>query len=212
MEEVYKFLNGRSATHASDFRYRLNSWQPEINGNLVACKNAYHGCKTEHLSSWIASDLFVIESKSDWFEKSGKLITRGPVRIIEHLKGWNIKNQRLFAVDAAEHVLHFFEKTYPNDNRPRLAIQAARKFSNSQISTKELFAAYANAVKAAHAANAVKAAYAANAAATAANAAAFAAAFAAAAANAAANAANAAAANAAERMWQGERILYYAKN
>jgi hypothetical protein len=38
------------------------------------------------------------------------------------------------AADFAESVLHIFEADYPNDNRPRLAIQAARDFADGKIS------------------------------------------------------------------------------
>ena len=110
---------------------------------------------------------------------------------------------RIFAGRCAEHVLHIFEDNYPDDDRPRKAVEIALR---GELDT-------ANAANAAVTANAANAAYAAavaaNVAAYAANAAAAAAA---AAANAAANAANAAvtanAANAAyaaantERDWQ----------
>ncbi len=51
------------------------------------------------------------------------------------------KQLRLFAADCAEHVLPIFEKEYPNDDHPRLAIQAARDFANGKISKQELDAA-----------------------------------------------------------------------
>ena len=38
-----------------------------------------------------------------------------------------------FAADCAESVIHIFEKYYPDDNRPRLAIKAARDFANGEI-------------------------------------------------------------------------------
>jgi len=106
-----------------------------------------------------------------------------------------------YAVFATEQVLDIFEKKYPSDNRPRLAISAAVKCINDDTSENRQAAnaaANATANAAANAAtNAAAAAYAANAAAYAADAAAYAAtnaAYAAAyAANAAANAANAAA-------------------
>ena len=40
---------------------------------------------------------------------------------------------RLIAADFAESVLHIYEKEYPNDNRPRLAIQASRDYANGVI-------------------------------------------------------------------------------
>ena len=40
---------------------------------------------------------------------------------------------RHMAADFAESVLHIYEAYYPNDNRPRLAIQAAHDFANGKI-------------------------------------------------------------------------------
>jgi hypothetical protein len=92
-------------------------------------------------------------------------------------------NIRLACADIAESVLHIFEAKYPNDKRPRLAIEAARRGNAVAAADAAAYAA-ANAAYAA-----ADAAYAA-----AANAAAYAAAYAAA---AAADAAAAAAADAA---------------
>ena len=41
---------------------------------------------------------------------------------------------RLMAADIAESVLAIYQKSYPNDNRPRDAIQAAREFALGKIS------------------------------------------------------------------------------
>ena len=51
------------------------------------------------------------------------------------------KEIRLFAADCAELVLPIFEKQYPNDDRPRKAIQAVRDYANGLISAEELDAA-----------------------------------------------------------------------
>ena len=48
------------------------------------------------------------------------------------------KEIRLFACDCAESVLHMFEKHYPNDDRPRKAIDVARKYANGEASINEL--------------------------------------------------------------------------
>jgi len=40
---------------------------------------------------------------------------------------------RHMAADFAESVLHIYESDYPNDNRPRLAIQDARDFADGKI-------------------------------------------------------------------------------
>ena len=53
------------------------------------------------------------------------------------------KEVRLFSCDIAEQVLHFFEDKYPKDKRPRLAIEAARKYTSGEISSNDLAAAEA---------------------------------------------------------------------
>jgi hypothetical protein len=113
------------------------------------------------------------------------------VRLMTH------DQQIKYAVFAAEQVINIYEEKYPDDKRPREAIEAAKKYlgDKTEQNKKAADAAYAaaHAAHAAHAANA--AAYAAYAAANAADAAnaANAAAYAAYAANAASAAANAAA-------------------
>jgi len=115
---------------------------------------------------------------------------------------------RLFAADCAESVLHIFEEKYPDDMRPRNAIQAARDFANGLIGIDELkdaawdawdasAASAASAARGANAASAARGANAANAASAASAASAAFAAMAAMAANAAWAARDASAANAA---------------
>ena len=50
---------------------------------------------------------------------------------------------RLFGADCAEHVLHHFEDVYPDDTRPRKAIDAARAYARGTISREEMAAAQA---------------------------------------------------------------------
>jgi len=115
------------------------------------------------------------------------------------------KNEKIkYAIYSARLVIDIFEKKYPNDNRPRKAIEAAELYLEGKVTKEQIGDAVdAAAYAAADAANAANAAYtaayaaanAANAAYTAAYDAANAAVYAAAAAYTAANAANAAAAD-----------------
>lgn len=58
----------------------------------------------------------------------------------------------LFACDVAERVLYIFEEKYPDDKRPREAIEAKRKWVYGKISDEDLDAARAAARTAAWAA------------------------------------------------------------
>ena len=51
------------------------------------------------------------------------------------------KELRLFAADCAEHVIHLFEREYPNDDRPRKAIEAARAYADGEIDGDAAWAA-----------------------------------------------------------------------
>ena len=115
------------------------------------------------------------------------------VRLMTHIQ----KVQ--YAVFAAEQVIDIYEKKYPEDKRPRLAIEAAKAFIKDPSDTNKNAAA--NAV--AYAADAANAAYAADAAA-------YTAAYAANAANAAANAATYAVAYAANAANAADAAAYVA--
>jgi hypothetical protein len=122
---------------------------------------------------------------------------------------------RLVAADFAERVLHIYESKYPNDDRPRKAIEAARSgdknaAADADAADAAAAAAYA-AAAAAYAYAAAAAADAADAAAAAADAAAAAAYAAAAAAYAAAYAAAAAYARKKEEQSQIEIMKRYAR-
>jgi hypothetical protein len=50
---------------------------------------------------------------------------------------------RLFACDCAEMVLPIYEKGFPNDDRPRKAIEVSRLYADGKATMKELAAAEA---------------------------------------------------------------------
>ena len=101
----------------------------------------------------------------------------------------------LFMCDCAEHVLPLFEREHPDDDRPRRAIEIARRYARGEATRAELAAASSAAWDAAYAA-AWDAASAASAAACAARDAAW-----------DASAAACAAASAAEIKWQLDRLV-----
>ena len=113
------------------------------------------------------------------------------------------QEQRLIAADFAERVLPIFEDHYPDDDRPRKSIEAARAYWRGEITKEQLSAAGSAAWSAAGAAARATTTTAAAAATAAASAAALGATW-----SAAASAARAAAGAAgyAERAWQQQRI------
>jgi hypothetical protein len=219
----YKVLaaDGVSPQHGGSGKWfipkgkRVGKWMPAIKG-IRPCARGYHFVNIEQLPQWLGPTLYEIEVRGQVIHQADKSVAE-QARLVRKVETWNDKTLRLFAADCAERVLGLYEKQYPNDDRPRKAIQAARDFANGLI-TKDAADAYAAtaaaaayAATAAAAANAANAAYAAaaRAAYAAANAAYAAASDAAYAAYAAARAAYAAANAADEKTWQIERLKYY---
>ena len=99
--------------------------------------------RIEDISGDLLVDMLMNEDKFQW---ANWLI----VRIMDY------KQRVQYAVFAAEQVLDIFEKKYPNDKRPREAIEAAKKCIDnpSDENKKAAYAAYAAAyVAAAYAAD-----------------------------------------------------------
>jgi len=76
---------------------------------------------------------------------------------MEGRKGWPTRKQIVIvACDCAELSLPIYEKKYPKDNRPRKAIEIARKWTDGEATIEEVrsaaYAAYAAADEAAYAA------------------------------------------------------------
>src|SRR5574342_476232 len=78
--------------------------------------------------------LLILESPERWKTVEEKHIATW---IEEGIKRLSEKDQHLFAADCAEHVLHFFEKEYPEDMRPREAIRIRRLWALEKATKKE---------------------------------------------------------------------------
>jgi hypothetical protein len=182
-----------------------------VSGEIVPCLRGLHLTDRAHLVEWLGPEIWIAEvHPKATVADNGNKIAVSRARLVSRVDAWNERTQRLFAAACAEHVLPIFEKRYPDDDRPRRAIETARLFADGRATAEELENAYAAAAYAAAYAYAAYAAYvAANAAANAyaANAA-YVAAYAADAAYAAANAAaNAyAASRSRERKWQSDTL------
>jgi hypothetical protein len=173
-------------------------WLPEITGELVACQNGYHLLRTADLTEWLPKPpalLLECEYTGRAVLEDDKVVVRRarPVAVVGELTD---RIYHLLACDYAERVLPIYENERPDDKRPRTAIETKRRWVDGKATSEELAAARAAAGDAARAA-----------AGDAARAAAWAAARAAAW-DAAWDAAGDAA-WAAERQWQGERLIAY---
>jgi len=121
-----------------------------------------HHCNCPEELWWSLASVWVVEAMRSplfelntlaaperWQEMEQK---KAALWIRRYLKDLKENQQRLFAADCAEHVLHLFETVYPIDKAPRIAIETARHFAThpaTQESIRELRRAFATADKSA---------------------------------------------------------------
>jgi hypothetical protein len=72
------------------------------------------------------------------------------MHVVDAIASLDEKQQRLFACDCAEHVLHLFEQEYPEDKRPRNAIEVSRQYAEGQANLHQLKEASESAKSASH--------------------------------------------------------------
>jgi hypothetical protein len=185
--ELYKLTNKNGCTQGN------TQWGIGVTHELKATekprlctKDVLHAYKNINLALLLNPNHANISNPKIW-EAEGKIVVEdyGKVGCFKltttkelSCPDWYIddkKRRRVqvqFAVLCAESVLHIYENQYPDDNRPRKAIEAAQNYLKkpSNAAAKAANAA-AKAANAAYAAKATKAAYAAYAAAYAAKAA-----------------------------------------
>jgi hypothetical protein len=136
-----KSCHGGSANWGLPKDGRPGVWMPPITGKLKACERGYHVVKDKDILEWLKEDcqIFEAEPKGEVSYADNKGVCRS-ARLTKPLK-WDDRIARSFACDCAERVLPIFEKAYPNDKRPRAAIEIARQFIGGTVSSEQLWAA-----------------------------------------------------------------------
>ena len=179
-------------TSNADGTWAPGKWRTiPARSTLVPCKVGLHLTDARQLLQWSAPALFVAETEGEVIARPDKWVAR-KARLLHPVEAWNERTLRLFAADCAERVLSIFEARYPNDARPRHAIEVARLFADGKATREELSAAsYAASSAAFYAAYSDAASYAASSAAF----------------SSAYSDAASAAEEAAEREWQTLRLL-----
>ena len=141
MTKYYKVLNGLSPIYGQPTPWKVGKWMPEIEGDLVACKNGYHLCAGySQLLEWLGPNIYIAEWRGDKIDAGDKIVVR-QARIVKQLKTWNKRTKRLFAADCAERVLHIYERYYPGDSRVRDVIEISRKVARGELPASGLTAA-----------------------------------------------------------------------
>jgi hypothetical protein len=140
----------------------MRAWTPEE--TPVLCQSGWHGCQSTdlifHLPCAESFELFIVEGRGTCAVGEDK-VAFAQMKLVERVGVCDQRLLRLFAADCAERVLPIFYKFLPNDQRPSLAIQAARDYANGKITGRRWATPRDAARDAAYASTAANAAYAA---------------------------------------------------
>ena len=183
MPDLYKWLTPNRTTTYTYVRWPVPARQWTSPETLGLCESGWHLATlaglSAHLPAAFPAVLWTAEGRGDCDESVDKIAFES-ARIVTPVGTLTGRQAHALACDFAEHVLWIWEARYPNDHRPRAAIETKRRWLAGEASDEERRAAAAAARAAADAA----AYYA-----------------------AVSRAADDAAYYAAEREWQGRRIL-----
>ena len=147
--KYYKFLTADNKGKFSEYdftqylpdRDKPGKWLPKIE-NPILCEKGYHCFMPGYILEWIEAQLFEVEINGRHFYGDDKIVAQN-MRLLRKVDAWNDKTARLFACYCARDGLPLFEKDYPNDNRPRVAIETAERYANGEATIEELNAARA---------------------------------------------------------------------
>jgi hypothetical protein len=119
--------------------------------DIEPCARGYHVFERKDILQWFNATLYECEIRGAAIDHGDKIVAES-CRLIRPLPGCNERILRLFACRVAEDVLPLYEAKYPDDDRPRKAIETARRYADGQATDDELAAAQAAAWDAARAA------------------------------------------------------------
>jgi len=125
MKKLYKFLDAGLKSHSGDCVWKLDEWKKET--DIDICNKGFHASKTplQALSYVYGEIVAEVEVKGKSIIEDDKEYW-SEMRIVKAYH-WTKKDSVSLAIFSAELVLENFEKKYPDDKRPRNAIEAAKK-------------------------------------------------------------------------------------
>jgi len=144
----FKFLREGLKSQHNDYQWTLGKW------HKTECVELCHGfnCSRRIVDamSYVQGEILAeVEVKGKHFTGDNKS-THAEMKIIGAWK-WQKKDSVSLSIFAAELVLKNFESVYPADDRPRKAIEAAKKYLDNPTDKNEK-AAYSAAESAARSA------------------------------------------------------------
>ncbi len=124
--KYYKFLRTGLRSESGREKWRIGEWK-KYTGDLEMCQSGFH-CSLEPYDAfqYVQGEILAeVEVKGKNIKEDDKQVWE-EMRVVKAWK-WTKKDSLKLAIYSAELVLKNFEKEYPNDLRPRQAIEAAKK-------------------------------------------------------------------------------------
>ena len=128
--------------HGGSGKWIPGEWR-EANGTEPCQDGMLHVCR----NLWQVLDWLNVEIWEAEYDDSKLVIDHGDklavqrARVVRKLGVWDERTARLFGCYCAEDSLPLYERDYPNDKRPRKAIETARLYVEGKASREELDAA-----------------------------------------------------------------------
>ena len=153
----YKFLREGLKSNSGDIVWKIGEWQKH-DGQLSMCENGFHCSKQPYDAfSYVQGEILAeVEVRGKHLTDDNKECWE-KMRIIKTWK-WQKNDSILFSIFAARLVLKIYEDRYPDDIRPREAIEAAEAWQKCPCEKHRNATAYAAADAAYAAADAAYAA------------------------------------------------------
>ena len=122
---LYKFLRTGLKSNSGDYKWKVGEWYKEE--KLDICNSGFHASKTPlQALGYVAGEIVAkVEVKGHSIVQDDKECW-SEMRIVKAWN-WEKKDSVALSIFSAELCLKNFEKLYPDDKRPREAIEAAKK-------------------------------------------------------------------------------------
>ena len=124
-KKLYKFLRTGLKSDSGDMSWTPNTWYHEDTAKL--CNSGFHASKTPlQALGYVGGEILAeVEVKGDSDVSDDKECWT-EMKIVKAYH-WKKEDSVALSIYAAELVIENYEKQYPDDKRPRNAIEAAKK-------------------------------------------------------------------------------------
>ena len=122
----YKFLVKGMKSSSGNQKWKLGKWT-KFDGELQICRAGFHSCDTPLKSlDFVLGDIWaIVESRGSHLTDKEKQVWE-EMRIVKKLGVKRILVR--FALLCVSRSLHYFEEEYPDDKRPRQALEAVEAY------------------------------------------------------------------------------------